>query len=145
MATQTKKAERETMNRAMKKHTFGRARRAWRAWVGLLMVGVSSAMACTMTTYGVCGACTGCSYTVLCDLVSIPQVIDICTGDSIGALDRDCESGWKFGGITCVGTLVPCGAPVVLTGNCCNGSRTTTTDLTPVWDAGAVGHCRKGG
>jgi len=105
-------------------------------------------LACTLTVNRTCGAATGGTYVVVCGFeVSDPNkaIIETCTGDSIGNLDRDCDSGAPIGGYTCLGIWDICNAPVTLTGTCCGGARTTTTDITPIWDATSfISGCREG-
>ena len=103
---------------------------------------VAAGLACTQQGYSKCGKCNGCTYVIVCgastevgqDGGSVGINVQLCTGHSLGTLDRDCSSGHAFGSYYCLSTLSICGASVQLTGTCCNGSRTTTTDMTPIMD-----------
>ena len=96
------------------------------------------AIACTQTVGSMCGVCTGsCTYLVICGLST--DAVSTCTGTSNGAFDPDCEYGYGAGGWVCLGFPSTCGASVVLTGTCCGGARTTTTDWSPTMDSSAVG------
>ena len=100
-------------------------------------------LACTQSGYSQCGKCQGCTYVVVCgstaqvgpDGGSANMHVQLCTGNSQGALDPDCDSGHAFGSYYCLTTLSFCGAPVQLTGNCCSGSRTTTKDMSLIFDS----------
>lgn len=97
--------------------------------VGAMIATASVLLACYLPSNWRCGACTGCTYAAVCSVY--PPRIELCTGDSPGELVPTVVSA-GFGYWGAVPALGLCGAPVVLTGSCCGGARTTTTDWTPV-------------
>jgi len=107
----------------MKYHTMKTLLTAASALMGaVLVVGQ-----CYLPSAWVCGRCTGCTYVVVCGL----DGIELCTGDSSGTFVPDVMSApFGFNGVLPVPSL--CMAPVTLSGTCCGGARTTTTDWTPV-------------
>jgi hypothetical protein len=107
----------------------------------LVALMINSIKACSIVNFDKCGVCTSCTYWVFCGL-SWPPGLARCTGDSSGIPYQDSASSPT--GSYAVPLPDLCDAPVTLTGTCCGGAITTTTDDSPIIVDQFVGTCGGG-
>src|SRR5882724_7183284 len=107
------------------------------ALVMLVALTINTIKACSVVNFDKCGVCTGCTYSVVCGISWTPLVF--CTGDSSGIPYQDAADSPT--GKYAIPLPDLCDAPVTLTGSCCGGVRTTTTDDSPIIVDQFVGTC----